>query len=219
MTQLNQCAAAGRKFGVSEDPRFRDLLGLSVWKQLPDAVRRRFGRHLGLGESVVYRGTVVAMRLSIVGRTLAYLARIIGGPLPYDLSSVGQAAIVSVTEDGAEKGQFWIRQYGRASGFPQVVHSSKRFAGPTGIEEYVGAGIGMALKVCALPDGLSFQSAHYFLQVGPYRLRFPAWLAPGDLTILHRDLGQGRFLFSLTLKNRLLGELIHQDAVFQDSED
>ncbi|MHA7774769.1 DUF4166 domain-containing protein [Roseibium sp. M-1] len=201
------------------DRRFRDLLGEAAWNTLPASVRRRFGKRLSGGASVVYQGRVVSMRMNVAGRVLAQLARIVGGPLPHDLSSLGQSAVVSVTEDIAGEGQFWIRQYGRASGFPQVIHSSKRFDGPTGIEEYIGAGIGIALKVGADDNGITFQSDHYFLQAGPWRLRLPAWLRPGRLTITHRDLGANRFLFSLSLKSRFFGELVHQDALFQDSED
>ncbi|CTQ56569.1 hypothetical protein LP7551_05129 [Roseibium album] len=201
------------------DFRFMDLVGQQAWNALPHAVRRRFGKRLTGGASVVYQGVVVAMRLNFTGHILAQLARLIGGPLPYDMSSVNLPAVVSVTEDGAGDGQFWIRQYGRAAGFPQVVHSSKRFTGPTGIEEYIGSGIGMALRVSANSDGLVFESDHYFLQCGERRLRFPTWLNPGALTITHRDLGNARFLFSLTLKSRFFGELIHQDALFHDSED
>ncbi|MDJ0627595.1 MAG: DUF4166 domain-containing protein [Rhodobacter sp.] len=200
------------------DDRFRRLLGAREWGALPAAVRRRFGKRLIDGASVVYQGQVVAMRMNLAGRLLAHITRIIGGPLPFDLSSIGQPAIVSVTEDCAGQGQFWIRQYGRATGFPQVVHSSKRFGGPTGIEEYVGAGIGMALRVSTEGGALIFKSDHYFLRLGALRIRLPRWLNPGALTIAHRDLGDGRFLFSLTLKSRLLGELIHQDAQFFDSE-
>jgi len=181
-------------------------------------VRRRFGKRVTDGASTVYQGRVVDMRLSRAGRALAQLARLIGGPLPYDQSSVDQPAVVTVTEDRAGQGQFWVRQYGRAAGFPQVVHSSKRFAGPTGIEEYVGCGVGMALRVGTDTGALLFKSDHYFLQLGRVRLRLPRWLSPGVLTIAHRDQGDGTFLFSLTLVNRVLGELVHQDALFQDDE-
>lgn len=203
----------------SPDNRFSDLVGPRAWAALPVAIRRRFGKKLSGGASVVYKGRVVEMRMNLAGRALAHIARLVGAPLPYDMTSCGQPAVVSVTEDIAGKGQFWIRQYGRASGFPQVIHSSKRFSGPTGIEEYIGAGIGMALRVAADHDSLSFKSDHYFLQLGEKRLRLPRWIRPGDLKITHRDLGGGRFLFSLALNSRFLGELVHQDALFQDLED
>lgn len=214
---LTDCTAPLR--AATGDRRFRDLLGEAAWASLPTAVRRRFGKRLKGGASVVYQGRVTAMRMNLAGCLLAQLARLVGAPLPYDRTCLHQPAVVSVTEDIAGDGQFWLRQYGRAAGFPQVIHSSKRFAGPTGIEEYIGAGIGIALRVSARKDGLVFQSDHYFLQVAGRRLRLPRWLGPGALTILHRDLGKARFLFSLTLKSRFLGELVHQDAVFQDSED
>jgi len=201
---------------VQDDRRFRNLLGACAWEQLPESVRHRFGKRLKGGASAVYQGQVVAMRMSAAGRLLAHLARFVGGPLPYDRSSLNQPAVVSVTEDCAGDGQFWLRQYGRASGFPQVIHSSKRFAGPTGIEEYIGSGIGIALRVRARTDGLTFESDHYFLQAAGWKLRLPAWLQPGLLTITHRDLGGSRFLFSLSLKSRLFGDLIQQDALFHD---
>lgn len=200
------------------DQRFRRLLGEPAWQALPPSVRRRFGKRLKGGSSVVYQGIVVSMRRNFAGCILSHLARFVGAPLPHDMTSVNQPAVVTVTEDCAGDGQFWIRQYGRASGFPQVIHSSKRFAGPTGIEEYIGSGIGMALCVGAADDGLSFKSDHYFLQFGSWRLRLPGWCSPGSLTIAHRDLGGTRFLFSLTLESRFFGELIHQDALFHDME-
>lgn len=166
---------------------------------------------------MVYQGKVVSMRMNLIGRIIAQLARLVGGPLPYDMSSINHPAVVTVTEDCAGCGQFWVRQYGRATGFPQVIHSSKRFSGPTGIEEYIGAGIGIALRVHTDQSGIYFKSDHYFLQIKGRKIRLPAWLQPGALTIAHQDLDHARFLFSLTLTSRLFGEMIHQGAIFHDT--
>ncbi len=205
--------------GPQADTRFRDLIGPTAWAALPRAVRHRFGHCLTQGASVVYQGKVVTMQMTRAGRLLAQMARLVGGPLPFDTACVGQPAIVTVTEDCAGRGQFWVRQYGRAVGFPQVIHSSKRFAGPTGIEEYIGAGIGIALRLQTDRSGIRFLSDHYFVQLGRGKLRLPSWLRPGVLTIAHTDLGDARFLFSLSLRSRLFGEMIRQDATFQDNED
>ena len=201
------------------DSRFSDLLGATEWTALPATLRRRFRKRVHGGASVAYQGRVVKMRLSLAGRILAHAARLIGAPLPYDMSSQDQPAVVVVTEDIASNGQFWIRQYNRKSGFPQVIHSSKRFAGPTGLEEYIGYGIGMALRVEAEGKALFFTSDHYFLQLFGRRLRLPRALSPGALVIGHHDLGDGAFLFSLDLHNRLFGTLIQQDALFQDAKE
>eukprot|EP01035_Chromulina_nebulosa_P012944 gene12944-17241_t len=111
-------------------------------------------------------------------------------------------AAVVVAEDGASGGQHWTRLYGRPRGFPQVIRSTKRFAGLTGLEEYLGAGFGIALRVRADATALHFDSDHYFLALGTRRLRLPRWIAPGALTISHIDRGGGAFDFVLVLRNR-----------------
>ena len=207
----------GNAHFLVEDARFSELLGQADWARLPDAVRRRFGKRVCGGGSVTYQGQVTKMALSPAGWMLAQLARLIGGPLPYDLGSLDQPAVVVVTEDIVGPGQFWIRQYGRKRGFPQVVHSSKRFAGPTGLEEYIGCGIGIALSLRVNGAVLEFVSDHYFISIRGRRLPLPSWLSPGELVIGHEDLGSGKFNFSLRLRHRVLGMLAAQDAIFQDA--
>ncbi|WP_037308896.1 DUF4166 domain-containing protein [Ruegeria halocynthiae] len=201
------------------DHRFSDLLGQDSWMRLPATVRRRFGKRVRGGASVTYQGVVTNMQMNWAGWTLAQLARLIGAPLPYDLSCVGKPAVVIVTEDIAGNGQFWIRQYGRASGFPQMIHSSKRFSGATGIEEYIGYGIGMGLRVVEENGALLFKSDHYFLSVFGKRIKIPKPFAPGALVIGHHDLGSGRFRFSMRLRHALLGTVLSQDAEFQDAKE
>src|SRR5882672_5826314 len=198
------------------DLRFRALMSENDWASLPLAIRRRFSKRLAGGATAVYAGEVLETQMSRAGWWLAQAARLIGGPLPLSREA-HTPSVVTVTEDIATSGQHWTRLYARRSGFPQVVHSSKRFAGPTGLEEYVGCGIGMALTIHVEDRALVFRAAHYFLQVGPFRLRLPAWLTPGALTVTHAELGDGRFLFTLDITHPRLGRLICQTAAFQEA--
>ena len=197
------------------DPRFRQLLGESGWHALPPSVRARFGRKALASQTISYVGEVVECRMSRLGKLLAILCRLVGAPLPLT-TDTGVAAAVCVTEDAAGSGQFWTRQYGRRAGFPQVIHSSKRFAGPTGLEEYLGMGFGIALVLRVADDALYFESDHYFWRLGPLRLRLPHWLAPGHLSIGHVDCDHGWFAFTLALDHRWFGALIHQCCLFTE---
>jgi hypothetical protein len=198
------------------DLRFRALMSDADWAALPLPIRRRFSKRLAGGNTAVYVGAVLETQMSGVGWLLAQAARLIGGPLPVSRDA-HTPSVVTVTEDVATKGQHWTRLYARRSGFPHIVHSSKRFAGPTGLEEYVGYGIGMALTIHVEDAALIFRAAHYFLQLAGFRLRLPAWLTPGSLIVTHAELGDGRFLFKLEIIHPRLGRLICQTAAFQEA--
>ena len=215
-TLPTECPAADETHATLGDLRFRALLSDEAWGALPLAVRRRFSKRLAAGESVVYVGEVTECRMSRMGWLLAQAARLIGGPLPL-ARDVGAASVVTVTEDGATGGQVWTRLYARRDGFPQVIHSSKRFAGPTGLEEYVGRGVGMALAVAVEGGALTFRSAGYFFQLFGHCFRLPSWATPGELAVTHAEAGEGAFVFTLEIVHRRLGLLLRQSAVFRES--
>ena len=205
---------------IPYDARFRRLLSKQDWEGLPQAVQKRFSKRIEGARVVVYPGEIRAVRASLIGRCFVQVCRLVGAPLPLG-RDVGVPAAVSVSEDHTGGGQCWTRVYGRRKGFPQMIHSAKRFAGATGLEEHIGFGIGMALQVHAVDGGLEFRSDHYFLQWGGARLQLPAWLQPGETIVRHIDQGerdgQGSFAFSLELKHPWLGELIYQEGVFRDA--
>ena len=199
-----------------DDRRFHNLLPDKEWGRLPLAIWRRFSKRFADGETVVYVGTVEQASFTPIGWWLAQLARVLGGPLPTG-AETGVPMVVTVTEDAASGGQIWTRICARSNGFPQVIHSAKRFAGPTGLEEYVGYGISMALLISVEHEALVFRSVGYSLQIGPLRLRLPPRLTPGDLTVTHADLGGGTFRFTLEIVHPRFGKLIRQSAVFREA--
>lgn len=198
---------------------FATLLRPADWRALPAAVRRRFGDGLAAGESTVYRGCVTDLTMSRLGWLLAQALRLAGAPLPFDIWQKGQAATVSVTANPLLGGQVWTRLYGRRGGFPHVVHSAKRFAGPTGLEELLPGGFGMALTLRVKERVLEFRSAGYFVTLFGRRFALPDSLSPGALTVGHRDLGGGAFEFTLDLRHPRFGLLIRQTTRFHDMED
>jgi hypothetical protein len=198
------------------DLRFRALLPDDDWKRLPPATRQRFSKRLADGHTAVYVGEVIEIGFNRIGWWLAQMARLIGGPLPIS-TDTHVPSIVTVTEDAATSGQIWTRIYARRNGFPQVIHSSKRFAGPTGLEEYLGFGVGMALRIVVDGEDLLFRSAGYFVQAGRLKFWLPAFLTPGALTVTHSDLGGGEFQFALEIVHPRFGMLVRQSAVFREA--
>lgn len=203
------------KADTAYDVRFRRLLPRRDWDRLEPAIQRRFSKRLRGVDCAIYRGEIVETWMSGAGWLLAQLCRLIGAPLPLH-HDVAVPAVVVVSEDEVTGGQCWTRIYHRHRGNPQAIVSAKAFGGATGLEEHIGGGVGMALRVDAEADRLHFVSDHYFVRFGRRRLRLPGWLTPGRTVVTHRDLGEGRFAFDLDLTHPWLGPLLHQHAVFRD---
>jgi hypothetical protein len=199
-----------------DDHRFHALLPPEDWGRLPVAIWRRFSKRLTDGATIVYVGEVEEASFTRAGWWIAQAARLVGGPLPI-VSETAVSTIVTVTEDRTGAGQIWTRIYPRRNGFPQVIHSVKSFSGPTGLQEHVGFGITMALRISVADDALVFKSAGYALQLGPLRVSLPEWLTPGDLTVIHSDLGGNAFRFTLEIVHPYFGRLLRQSAVFRES--
>lgn len=199
-----------------DDHRFHALLPDDAWGRLPVAVWRRFSKRLANGKTVVYVGEIEESFHSRAGWWLAQLARLIGGPLPTG-TETRVPIIVTVTEDVASEGQVWTRICARSDGFPQVIHSAKRFAGSTGLEEYIGFGVSMALRLAVEHEALLFHSAGFFLSIGRFRLGLPERFSPGALTVSHADLGGGNFRFTLELVHPRHGLLLRQAAIFREA--
>lgn len=198
------------------DLRFRALMPDEEWASLPPPIRRRFSKRLADGRTTIYTGTILDTHMTRAGRCLAQIARLIGAPLPTS-TDANVPMVVTVTEDVATGGQIWTRLCARHNGFPQIINSSKRFGGPTGIEEYLGYGISIAMTIHACDGALVFRSAGYSLSVFGRRLTLPAWLRPAEMTVMHAELGGGRFIFTLDVGHPRLGTLIRQSAEFRES--
>jgi Domain of unknown function (DUF4166) len=198
------------------ETRFARLAGAS-WTQLPAPIRRRFSRHLADGERTVYLGEVAATHMTIVGRLIAQVARLVGAPLPLE---AGGCMPVTVIVTGSERlrGQVWTRIYDRARGFPQVIQSVKRFGGATGLEEFVARGVGMRLTLSVRDAALVFRSAGYFIRCLGAQLSLPAWLTPGVIEVIQREESAGQFSFSLSVTHLWAGHVIDQVAFFREEQ-
>lgn len=208
-------AATQVKTEGSADGRMRNLIGDEAWFSLPQSVQQRFSLCAPAGIPKVYAGEVMETTLSWAGWAFAQALRILGAPLPLQHGATGPTA-VSVADDARIGGQIWTRVYARAGRFPQTVHSAKRFCGPTGLEEYVGAGLAMELAVTAERGCLVFRSNRYVLLAGRWRIAIPLVLTPGHMEIVHKPLTDRHFRFELTLRHPWFGPMVHQIAEYQD---
>jgi hypothetical protein len=73
------------------------------------------------------------------------------------------------------------------------------------------------MTIHARDGALVFRSGDYSLKIFGRRLRLPAWLRPAEMTVMHAELGGGRFIFTLDVSHPRLGTLIRQSAEFRES--
>ncbi len=202
--------------------RFRRLLNDLEWERLPKTIKRRFGEKLVAGKTKVYSGHILETKMNWAGKILSMFMLLLGGSLPTDTNNSGASALVSVSaynSDNGLGGQVWTRQYGRNNRPPQTIQSHKQFSGPTGLEEYLGQGIGMTLNLKATENSLLFVAEQYFIEVFGLRIYLPKILNPGALTISHTKQSKNSFVFGMRLVHPWFGVLVTQDIIFKDLQE
>jgi hypothetical protein len=201
---------------VAQEPLdLASLVGGASWVTLSPAIRRRFA---AAHANVVYLGAM-DLDCSSVGRCFAVLARLFGGPLlAVRRDSVPAQVHVCGNDQG---GVIWERHLGLAGRLgegEQVVRSTK-LLGPQGcLEERTDGGLSMSLEVVTENGALVFYSRHYFIALGPLRLRVPSLLTPGVCRVEHRDEGPGQFRFTLDMVHPWWGRTFHQTGLFTDPD-
>jgi hypothetical protein len=194
------------------------LLG-DAWNRLPADVRERFSAHDALWTGAM---TLEATRR---GRWITRLLRLVGAPLP-PTSAEPVPTTVRVEADPETGGSRWTRRYELAKRTIEA-RSVKCVDAAGGLVERLGMGLRMELTLRADRDALHFVSTGYYLELplawprsagGALRLHLPSWWLPGQTHVVHRDLGRGRFRFTMTIRHKLLGEILHHDGIFRRKE-
>ena len=205
-------AYAARKLGLFEPhqpaPSFRTLLGEAAWQRLAAPIRARFGGQAARGDFTGH----AQLTANAFGALIAGLMVIVGRPLP----TLTGACEAQVSIRPGAYGAVWDRAYRKAGQAFQHVRSLKRQIGTT-LYECAGP-IWMRLRLEERDRALVFISTGFFLALGPLRVRFPDWLTPGRLEVVHTDHGGGEFAFTLTCDHAWFGRVFDQIVTLCDAD-
>jgi hypothetical protein len=204
--------ASARGDREARTPDFRALLGEAAWAELPAAVQARFGAASHV-EPRTFPGAM-DVRMSWLGWLFAQGGRLLGAPLaPWPGDAVPVDVLVRRDPSGGVR---WERIYAYPGRAPLSIVSMKLVAADGSLLEVTRGGIGMRLTLGVEDGALVFRSTGYFWRIGRWLAPLPVVLTPGRCTVVHRDLGDGRFRFSLGFRHPLAGETIVNAGDFQD---
>ena len=110
----------------------------------------------------------------------------------------------------------WERIYAYPGRAPLSIVSMKLVAADGSLLEVTRGGIGMRLTLGVEAGALAFRSNRYFWRIGRWLAPLPLLLTPGRCTVVHRDLGGGRFRFSLASATRSPARPLVNAGDFQD---
>lgn len=200
--------------GAPEPVDFARWIGTEGWWRLAPDIRTRFSAKPAADRPIRYRGVMHRVDCSAAGWCLAQCFRLFGTPFaPWRGADVPVDITLHHAGDGAIE---WERTYRYAGRAPVVVTSVKR-GDADGLRECVDHGLGMRLAVFEANRALHFLSLFYFATFAGRRFRLPSLLTPGTAHVIHTDLGDGRFRFTMTIHHAWFGTLFHQDGVFHAS--
>lgn len=203
-------ANANQSVAIPDDSYAR-ILGGDAWARVDPEVRKRFSVRPDIGKTIRYTGVMRVVRRSLAGALFAWCCRLIGTPLPMYAGRHVKTDI-ELTHDAVNKGICWTRRYHFAT--RELAVRSTKSVRDGRLEEYVGAGLSMLLRMSEFGGNLHFHSSGYQFRFGFLRIRLPSILAPGDMHIAHEQLGGDRFRFEMTVKHRWLGETFYQVGEF-----
>ncbi|MGB9152630.1 MAG: DUF4166 domain-containing protein [Alphaproteobacteria bacterium] len=187
------------------------------WHRLHPNIQARFARDPKPGEEVVYEGVMQTIRRTRMGWLFAYLTRVIGNPLtPHAGDNIPME--VRLFKREGQTGVFWQRTYHYPERKPYVVTSVKRESKKGEMMECVGGGFGMLLKLYEQDGKLHFESYRYFCQTAGLRIPLPHWLSPGKTHVVHEDLGEGNFKFTISMDHAQLGQTFYQEGIFHERQ-
>ncbi len=185
------------------------------WKNLHPNIQQRFCHDPQAGCYIFYCGTMEEIQCSKMGKLFARLTRLIGNPLtPYEGKNVTMDVVLQKRPN--KKGVYWRRTYYYPDRQPYTVTSIKRENHTGQLQECVGGGFGMRLKVYAENQDLHFKSKRYFWAIGKFSIPLPHWLSPGETHVVHHDEGKGNFRFTITMLHPWLGQTFYQTGIFKE---
>jgi hypothetical protein len=153
---------------------------------------------------------------SKAGYLFAYFTALIGNPLtPHQGKNIPMT--VTLTPHKNENGVNWCRSYYFKNRKPINISSVKKISNGK-MMECVGAGFGMLLDVTAKNGELHFTSSRYFCKIFGCYVPLPHLLSPGQTHVVHEDLGNHKFRFTITMKHKLLGSTFYQTGIFNDNQ-
>lgn len=187
------------------------------WARLHPDIQQRFDREPTLGEVILYEGRMLEMRRSFMGWLFAIFTKIIGNPLSsYQGKNVPME--VALFKEPNKAGVFWKRTYFLPNRHPYIVVSSKQQSKKGEMQECVKGGFGMKLKVYEQDGNLHFKSYQYFWSFFKLQVPIPHWLTPGETHVIHTNLGNGYFTFTISMTHPQLGETFYQHGLFTRKE-
>ncbi|NVJ62458.1 MAG: DUF4166 domain-containing protein [Gammaproteobacteria bacterium] len=201
---------------------YQKLIGQSAWNRLHPAIQNRFtypvsttGDNLFCkNETVIYKGVMNKVQMSLMGKILAYCCRLIGTPLAlYEGENI--PTTVKVYPDKNRGGMTWDRRYHFPNKPTNQVVSTKSI-NQNGLSELVGFGFGMKLDVNEYKGAIVFESTKFFVKIGKLKLTIPDWLTPGKTTVQQRAINNEEFEFTLRVTHKFFGQMFYQIGRFKN---